>query len=69
MFGKLIAEFMDAEPTLWVMSNSGEDMRERIRAALAGCIASAMASPPFALIKARHIRRLTSKLTSNIKVL
>ncbi|MDR3420677.1 MAG: abortive infection family protein [Xanthobacteraceae bacterium] len=36
MFGTLIAEFMDAEPSLWVMDRStGEDLRERIGAALA----------------------------------
>jgi hypothetical protein len=36
MFGALIAEFMDAEPSPWVMDrSSGEDLRERIAAALA----------------------------------
>lgn len=36
MFGTLIGEFMDAEPSLWVMDrSSGGDLRERITAALA----------------------------------
>jgi hypothetical protein len=36
IFGVLIAEFMDAEPTLWVMDRtSGEDLRDRVAAALA----------------------------------
>jgi hypothetical protein len=36
MFGVLIAEFMDVEPTPWVLDrNSGVDQRERIAAVLA----------------------------------
>ena len=36
MFGALIAEFMDAEVSPWVMDrSSGEDLRDRIAAALA----------------------------------
>lgn len=36
MFGTLIAEFMDTEPTPWMLEqNKGVDPRERIRAALA----------------------------------
>src|SRR5262249_21150624 len=35
MFGRLIAEFMDAENTLWGTGSDGVDSRERIRAALA----------------------------------
>ena len=34
MFGALIAEFMDAENTMWGTSAEGADARERIRAAL-----------------------------------
>jgi hypothetical protein len=35
MFGVLIAEFMDADPTPWILErNSGVDRRERITAAL-----------------------------------
>jgi hypothetical protein len=35
MFGVLIAEFMDADPTPWILErNSGVDQRERITAAL-----------------------------------
>ncbi len=35
MFGRLIAEFMDSENTLWGTGSDGVDNRERIRAALA----------------------------------
>jgi hypothetical protein len=36
IFGALIAEFMDAEPTPWVMDRtSGDDLRDRVAAALA----------------------------------
>ena len=36
IFASLIAEFMDAEPTPWVLDHtSGEDLRDRISAALA----------------------------------
>jgi hypothetical protein len=35
MFGRLVAEFMDAENTLWGTGSDGVDDRERIRAALA----------------------------------
>jgi hypothetical protein len=34
MFGALIAEFMDAENTMWGTSAEGANARERIRAAL-----------------------------------